>query len=188
MKESDTHNQTGEAKARLFHDETAQLPSWLTNALLVLVALAVFSMMALVFANVFGRYVLSAPIAGAEEVIKFLMALTIFGAFPVVTQRSGHIIVSIFDEFFRGRGRFIQQLFIMIVSVLCIIAIGWLMLQQGATMTEEIQVTDYLEWPFAPITYVMAALAFLTAIVQLAMIVYLIRTGHPPKATQLSKG
>ena len=53
-------------------------------------------------------------------------------------------------------------------------------------MTEEQQVTDFLEWPFAPIAYVMAGLAFLTAIVQMAMIVYLIRTGRPPKATQLS--
>ena len=66
----------------LFRDESAQLPSWLTNALLILVAFAVFAMMALVFANVFGRYVLSKPIAGGEEVIKFLMALDDFWCFP----------------------------------------------------------------------------------------------------------
>jgi len=151
------------------------LPKVLTIPLLMVVSLSVFSMMALVFANVFSRYLLNSPIAGAEEVIKFLMGLTIFGGLPIVTWNRGHITVSLFEEFFRGRAKQVQVFFVTLLSVVALAFICFLMFQQGLSLTEAKQVTNYLGWPFAPIAYVMCGFAAATLIIQLLLAWFLFR-------------
>lgn len=157
-------------------DPTAvALPRALTYPLLTIVSLSVFGMMALVFANVFSRYLLNQPIAGAEEVIKFLMGLTIFGALPIVTWNKSHVTVSLFDDFFRGRGKQLQVFFITICSVIALAAICYFMYQQGVSMTEAKQETNYLRWPYAPIAYAMCGFAAVTLIIQLLLAWFLVR-------------
>ena len=154
---------------------TVALPKAFTIPLLTVVSLSVFAMMALVFANVFSRYVLNQPIAGAEEVIKFLMGLTIFGGLPVVTWNKNHITVSLFEEFFRGRTKQIQVFFVTLCSVVALALICYLMYQQGLLLAEARQITNYLGWPFAPIAYVMCGFAAATLIIQLLLAAFLVR-------------
>lgn len=151
------------------------LPRILTIPLLSIVCLSVFGMMMLVFANVFGRKLLNSPIAGAEEVIKFLMGLTIFGALPIVTWNKGHVTVALFDDFFRGRGKQIQVFFVTVLSVIALAFISYLMWRQGAQLAEAKQITNYLNLPFSPIAYVMCLFSVVTLIIQLILAWFLLR-------------
>ena len=175
------HEPEGRAPEHRMNDDaapppnTVALPNVLTIPLLTVVSLSVFTMMALVFANVFSRYVLNQPIAGAEEVIKFLMGLTIFGGLPIVTWNKNHITVSLFEEFFRGRAKQLQVFFVTLCSVVALALICYLMYQQGLLLAEAKQITNYLGWPFAPIAYVMCGFAAVTLIIQLLLAAFLVR-------------
>ncbi len=153
---------------------TVALPKVLTIPLLGIVSLSVFGMMALVFANVFSRYLLNQPIAGAEEVIKFLMGLTIFGGLPIVTWNRNHIVVSLFEEFFRGAAKQAQVVFVTLCSMTALGLICYLMYQQGVLHAEARQITNYLGWPLAPIAYAMCGFAAATLVIQLLLTWFLV--------------
>ncbi len=157
------------------NSEAVALPKALTIPLLTAVSLSVFGMMGLVFANVFSRYLLNQPIAGAEEIVKFLMGLTIFGGLPIVTWNKGHVTVSLFEEFFRGRAKLIQVFFVTVLSVIALAFICFLMYQQGESLAEAKQVTNYLGWPLSPIAYVMCGFTAATLLLQLMLAWFLFR-------------
>ena len=72
-------------------------------ALMAIVGITIFLMMAITFVDVIGRYGFNAPIPGGFELIQYLMPLSIFSGLPIITRRRTHIIVSILDGVFRGR-------------------------------------------------------------------------------------
>ena len=74
----------------------AMLPPLMRIAEIVTAAL-IFIMMMLTFADVVGRYIFTAPIFGAAEMIQFLLAMTIFGGLCLVNARDEHITVELFE-------------------------------------------------------------------------------------------
>ena len=72
------------------------LPPLMRIAEIVTAAL-IFVMMMLTFADVVGRYVFTAPIFGAAEMIQFLLAMTIFAGLCLVNARDEHITVELFE-------------------------------------------------------------------------------------------
>ena len=63
----------------------------------IVTAALIFIMMMLTFADVVGRYVFTAPIFGAAEMIQFLLAMTIFAGLCLVNARDEHITVELFE-------------------------------------------------------------------------------------------
>jgi TRAP-type C4-dicarboxylate transport system permease small subunit len=164
----------GEAPARR---GALPLPAFLTGTLKLLLALVVFAMMALIFVDVFLRYVFSAPIPGGFEIVKFMLAFMIFTALPLVTWSEGHIVVSLFDSFFTGRRGFVQRVAVMLVSAACLLLIAFLMWHQADSLRNSEQVTGFLEWPIYPIAYVMCAFSVIAVGVQIAMLWHFLRYG-----------
>ncbi len=74
----------------------AMLPPLIRIAEIV-TAMLLFVMMMLTFADVIGRYVFTAPIFGAAEMIQFLLAMTIFGGLCLINARDEHITVELFE-------------------------------------------------------------------------------------------
>ena len=109
-------------------------------------ALVIFCMMALTTVDVTARYVFSAPVPGGFEIMQFMMALAIFTALPLVTWNEGHIVVSIFESFYRGRVKYAQRLLVLLVSALAIAVICWRMWKQGDVLADGDQITGFLEW------------------------------------------
>jgi TRAP-type C4-dicarboxylate transport system permease small subunit len=72
--------------------------SAIQSGLTLLIAVALFAMMGLMFADVVFRYALNAPITGAYELTEFLMVFVVFGALPVITVRRGHVQVTALQE------------------------------------------------------------------------------------------
>ncbi|MCC5976784.1 MAG: TRAP transporter small permease subunit [Salinarimonas sp.] len=58
-------------------------------------ALLLFAIMALMVADVIGRYLFNAPIRGAYEIIEFLMCLMILSALPLVSLQGRHVEASL---------------------------------------------------------------------------------------------
>jgi len=133
----------------------------------VVTALLLFVMMMLTFADVIGRYIFTAPIFGAAEMIQFLLAMTIFGGLCLVNARDDHITVELFeaplDRLFPVTRRIIVQVFS--VGVMAIIAYQ---LYQFALDAQKIgSKTVVLEWPFATVAFTVAGLSVVSLIAQI---------------------
>ncbi len=148
----------------------ARLATVTRRSLSAILAFVVFAMMALTTVDVGARYLFSAPLPGAFEIMQFMLALLIFSALPLVTWNNGHIAVSIFEGWYRGRIRYVQRLFVLVVSAGVVGLVSWRMWQQGDVLAEGQQITGFLEWPIAPIAYAMSVLAGITLVVLLVMI------------------
>ena len=154
------------------------LPRLLRQALRALIAIDVFGMMALIFVDVFLRYLFNAPLPGAFEYIQFMLAFLIFCALPLITWTEGHIVVSIFEGLFRRRGLDgVQRLVVMLVSAGGLAVIAWLLWHQGFSLRNSGQITGFVELPLYPIAFVMSGLTVVALAIQLAMIVYDLRQG-----------
>jgi len=144
----------------------AVLPPLMRIAELV-TAVLLFAMMMLTFADVVGRYVFTAPIFGAAEMIQFLLAMTIFAGLCLVNARDEHITVELFEVQLdhimpHAVRRIIIQLFS--VGVMAIIAYQ---LYQYALDAEKIGTrTIVLEWPLAAVSFTVAGLSVVSLIMQ----------------------
>lgn len=136
----------------------------------LLMAATVFAMMALTAVDVAARYVFSAPLDGAFEIVTMLLAASIFLGLPLVTRQYGHITVDLLDRRFRGRARHVQQIAIQLFSALLMGVIAVRMWHQGDLMAKAGHVTGFLEWPTAPVAYGMAILCGVTVLVHAGLI------------------
>ena len=150
-------------------------------------AIFLFLMMAFTFFDVIGRYFFNSPIPGATEIISFLLGLTIFSAFPLVTHNRSHIIVGLFEQFFHGRVRYLQRLFVLLVTMGVVVFVAWLMFDQALGMQEDGTLTEYLDLPEAPIVFAFAVMMTLAAFLFLSVIWRYFRRGGDPIETSNSK-
>jgi TRAP-type C4-dicarboxylate transport system permease small subunit len=158
----------------------AVLPPLMRIAEIVTAAL-LLTMMLLTFADVVGRYVFTAPIFGAAEMIQFLLAMTIFGGLCLVNARDEHITVELFEVQLdhmmpHAVRRFIIQTFS--VGVMAIIAYQ---LYRYALDAEEIGTkTVVLEWPLAVVAFTVAGLSVVSLVMQVLGLL-LPQQDHPPE-------
>lgn len=133
----------------------------------IVTALLLFIMMMLTFADVIGRYIFTAPIFGAAEMIQFLLAMTIFGGLCLVNARDEHITVELFeaplDRLFPVARRIVVQIFS--VAIMALIAYQ---LYQFALDAQRIgSKTVVLEWPFANVALAVAGLSVVSLVAQI---------------------
>lgn len=118
-----------------------------------------FLLMALMTADVIGRYILGKPIPGAFEILQFLLALSVFLALPLVSDSEGHIVVSVLDGFFRGKVRRVQQIAVHALSAIALAIIAWRLWLHAVLLADGQQITGFLKWPIAPLAFAMSALS-----------------------------
>jgi TRAP-type C4-dicarboxylate transport system permease small subunit len=145
-------------------------------------ALLLFAMMMLTFADVVGRYVFTAPIFGAAEMVQFLLAMTIFAGLCLVNARDEHITVELFesqlDRLFPVSRRIVVQTFS--VGMMAVIAYQ---LFEFAVNAERIgRKTVVLEWSFASVAFTVAGLSVVSLIAQILGLM-LPRQPHRPDET-----
>ncbi len=133
----------------------------------VATAFLLFVMMMLTFVDVIGRYLFTAPVFGAAEMIQFLLAMTIFGGLCLVNARDEHITVELLepqiDRWIPTARRIIVQLFS--VGMMAVIAFQ---LYQFALDAERVGTkTVVLEWPFATVAFAVASLSVVSLVMQI---------------------
>jgi len=130
-------------------------------------ALLLFVMMMLTFADVIGRYVFTAPIFGAAEMIQFLLAMTIFGGLCLVNARDEHITVELFEA---RLDRYVPRLRSIIVQLFSVVVMVFITneLYKFARDAQKVGTkTVVLEWPFAVVAYTVAGLCVVSLVAQI---------------------
>lgn len=122
------------------------------------------------FADVFARYVFSAPIRGSVEIVEYAMALLIFTALPLVTRHRGHVSVSLMDGLFNGAAERFKNWLCDLLSTAVLGVLTWrLWVQAGDDLAHGTR-SVVLGWPHAPLYYAMAILAAASAFAMLWLI------------------
>jgi TRAP-type C4-dicarboxylate transport system permease small subunit len=142
---------------------------WLRRALSGLVAAVMFAMMVLTTADVASR-ALGRPLKGSYEIVTFMLAILIFCALPLITWDEKHIKVNLFDRWIPARS--LRALNIVWVTIMALVMGGvtYRMWIQARLMADGQHITGALEWPIAPVVYLMTVLAGLATIVLAALI------------------
>ncbi len=141
-------------------------------------AALLFMMMMLTFFDVVGRYVFSAPIFGAAEMIQFLLAMSIFAGLGLVNAYDEHIAVELFEgplQAWLPRFRpFIIQLF----SLIGMTVIAWQLTVFAGEAAQNNRITVVLEWPLAYLAAIIAGLSALSLVAQVLGLIQ--RPRHGP--------
>lgn len=131
---------------------------------------ALFAIMWLTLLDVNGRKFFDHSIPGALEITEILMVVVIFGALPLVSWRSEHVVFDTLDGFLPRAVRWVQQ---RLVHVVCAAMFGFLaqlMVDRGDRFQEYGDITVHLQLPMAPVAYLMAFLLLTTALVHLVLV------------------
>ncbi len=149
---------------------TVPLPPVLLVGLRLLIAIVAFAMMALIFVDVFLRYVFNAPLAGAFEVAQFLLAILVFLSLAIVVWADENISVALFTGWFRGRAAHALKAAVMLVNIAGLSLLAVLIFRQFGSLQRSQQMTGYLEWLIYPLALIMVVLVALSVLIQCAML------------------
>ncbi|MEO0664650.1 MAG: TRAP transporter small permease [Pseudomonadota bacterium] len=139
---------------------SAVLPRIL-GALEWVTALLLFTMMMLTFIDVVGRYVFTAPVFGAAEMIQFLLAITIFAGLGLVNASDDHIVVELFEPALKRRMGAVHRYIVQIFSVGAMAFITWELYEFALEAHHLEKITIVLEWP---LVWVAGSVSFLSAV------------------------
>lgn len=129
-------------------------------------AILIFTMMMLTFADVIGRYVFTAPIFGAAEMIQFLLAMTIFAGLCLVNARDEHITVELFEGPLNRLLPRIRPIIIQLFSVVVMTIIAVQLYEFALEARRVGSRTVVLEWPFAAVAFTVAGLSVVSLVAQ----------------------
>lgn len=102
-----------------------KLISIISSALDWSVASLVFIMMAITFADVWGRYFLNMPVYGAADIIAHLMALVVFASLPRICIKKEHITVDLLDHLFPERVKKPRNFIVSLVCAIIYFCMAW---------------------------------------------------------------
>ncbi|MBS29071.1 MAG: hypothetical protein CL566_09165 [Alphaproteobacteria bacterium] len=130
-------------------------------------AILLFVMMALTFVDVIGRYVFTAPVFGAAEMIQFLLAMTIFGGLSLINAHDSHITVELFEPWLKKRFPRLQPIAVQSFSVMVMTIIAWQLTVFAIEAHELGSFTVVLEWPLVVVAGTVAGLSIVSLLVQI---------------------
>lgn len=152
----------------------------------LMAAMALFTIMWLTLVDVTGRRFFSHSVPGGLEITEILMVIVIFGAMPMVSWRSEHVVFDSLDAFLPDWVRGIQA---RVVNLICAAAFGflaYLMTTRAARFAEYGDTTVHLQLSIAPVAWLMAVFLFITALVHLLFVFVVVPVPsphHPSPAT-----
>jgi len=134
-------------------------------------ALLLFAIMALMVADVIGRYLFNAPIRGAYELIEFLMCLMILSALPLVSLQGRHVEASLVADLVPRAATLLHWIGgLMAAGLFGLLAmLLWNYAGQLARQNAQSLFGDIPHAPFATFMAVLFAIAAVTALI--AMII-----------------
>jgi TRAP-type transport system small permease protein len=139
------------------------------QALGLLCAVPLALIVTLTFADVFARYVFSAPIRGSVEIIEYAMAMTIFTAMPLITKHRGHVSVSLIDGLVHGGVRRAKAVVCDLISACALGLTTWRLWEQAVEAMNGRSATLVLGWLHAPLYFAMAAFCAASTVFMLGL-------------------
>lgn len=144
--------------------------AWPFRLLEALIALVLFAIMVLTGVDVVGRYVFNRPVAGADELIAAGMALLIFASLPIVTLKSEQITIDTAVGLLSGPAKEIQSRLANLVGAVVLGYLAWRLFGMGEKMVRTGEHSSLLHIPYGVLSYVLAAMAAVSALVTLSLV------------------
>lgn len=132
-------------------------------------ALFLVAILALTAVDVFGRYILNAPVRGKTELTRVLMSIMIALALPATVLRGHSIVVDLLDSRFGPRLAFARDLIVNLVCAGSLFTLSYWIRFLGLRQQRWGNVTDFLGIPLYPVTF------FIALMVALAGVMFLLR-------------
>lgn len=150
-------------------NKTVELFRKLTGAFGLIGAVGLFLMVALTFVDVILRYFFKSPITGSQEMVQFLMVITMYGGMPYAAAKGMLLTVDALAKKFHPAVRRSLRLFF---TVLCAVSSGMMCVkifqQFQYYLNNPMQKSSILKWPFTPF-YFFAALGLFLLSVELIL-------------------
>ena len=145
--------------------------AWIEPVLGLIAAAMLLAIMSLTFFDVVGRYLLSQPISGSYELVALGMGILVFAGMPIITLRQEHLTVGLFENAFKGPIKPIVETTIDLIGLAILSLYAWRVWVQAGFIgrTGEIMATTGIS--IAPFAYFMSAMAGLSALLTLMIIV-----------------
>ena len=122
-------------------------------------AITLLLLVALTCVDVVGRYVFSAPLVGAVELVRICMAGIIFFSVPLMFLRGDHIIVDLFDRMRRGWLGWVIALIFLALTLYVTLVLADRVLGYALRAFEDGDTTEYLAIPrFVVVGFIAASL------------------------------
>jgi TRAP-type transport system small permease protein len=137
----------------------------LCGGLAVLSGLVLLGIIGLTFFDVVLRYIFSAPIFGARDVLEMGMVLVISLAFPFTWRIGGHIVVDLIPDYGIRALTVLRDVLVRLIGIFIFGLLawrGWIRSDDAVIFNEA---TNMIELPFSPFFIVLAAASALQAAV-----------------------
>ena len=136
----------------------------------LIAAAALFAMMLLTFADVFGRKFFDASIPGSLELTELLMLIVIFVALPLTSLHGEHVVFDLLDRALGHRARALQQRLSNGLCAALLLGAAWLVGERAARTVEFGDTTAQLHIGMAPFHYMVAAALVVAALIHVSLI------------------
>ena len=131
----------------------------------LIAAMALFSIMWLTLVDVTGRKFFAHSLPGGLEITEILMVMVIFGALPLVSWRSEHVVFDSLDAFIPDWLKGFQARFVHLICAGVFGFLARLMAMRAERFAEYGDKTVHLELAISPVAWIMTGLLVLTALV-----------------------
>ena len=148
-------------------------------------AMFLLALVVLTVIDVVGRYIFSAPVVGAVELVRIGMAGIIFFSFPIIFLRNDHIVVDLIPFFKSGWIAWVTSIVILAVTAYVAVKVGDRVFDYAIRALEDEDTTEYLAIPRWPIVVFISVALFSAAVMSIIrLFLFLVTPGNVPDEQQ----
>jgi len=125
--------------------------------LAVISGLILFGIIGLTFFDVILRYIFSAPIFGARDLLEMGMVVVLSLAFPFTWRIGGHIVVDLLPDYSIAAFTVIRDLVVRLIGIFIFGLLAWRSWIRSDDAVIFNEATNMIELPFSPFFIVLAA-------------------------------
>ncbi|MCD8045100.1 MAG: TRAP transporter small permease subunit [Clostridiales bacterium] len=141
----------------------------ISDAYGIIGAVGLFLMVALTFIDVFMRYFFKNPITGSQEMMQFLMIITMYGAMAISAGNGMLLTVDAFTRKFNPTLRkFLRMIFTIMCTICAILMCEKMFEQFWYYVQNPLQRSSILKWSYAPF-YFFAGVGLLLLSIELIL-------------------
>jgi len=161
------------------------LIQWLTRLLDWSAAAVLFGLMMLTFADVVAREIFNAPFALTTDLTRLMLAAVVYAVLPVISRLEQHVEVDLLDRFVPDRLVRPRQCVMNFCAAVIMALMAWQIWIQAQDKIRYNELTQFVEWPLAPIYFFMSVMCGLAALGLLATAyLYLVGKAQPRGADE----
>lgn len=122
-----------------------------------------FCILLVTLIDVIGRYAFDSPLFGADDLVRFGMALLVYAALPGICRRGSHITVDLLSSRWSVAAQTILARLFGLVAAVFLSVLAWRLAEVGLIALEDNEHSPLRRLPMAPLAFFMAACTALAA-------------------------